>query len=114
MAKIDIDIDLLKRLYLDHGIGIEFLARKVFYVSKDTLYDRLKQHQIQTVSHQNKIDINKLNHLYYEKLMSLQKLSNYFDCSQTKILKVMKDNNMHRRGQWDYIKIRREKNEIKQ
>jgi DNA-binding Lrp family transcriptional regulator len=107
---IDIDIDLLKKLYVDERKTLQYMSENIFFVSNQTLISRLKEHDIKRNIPEGKksnyldINVELLKELYYNQKKSMYEVSNYFDCSWHVILRRMKENNLPRRHRADWIR----------
>jgi DNA-binding Lrp family transcriptional regulator len=107
---IDIDINKLKKLYVDEGYTISYLADYVFFCSHPTLLNRMKEHGIKRDVPEGKragyinIDIEHLKDLYYNQKKSMHYIANIYNCSWAVILKRMKEHNLERRNKADHIR----------
>jgi hypothetical protein len=96
--KIDIDIDKLKELYFKEKKTLDYLSKNIFYVSRQTLYNRLKEFNIKK---KDMIDISEVIRLYEVEKKSLHKIANQLNCSHTKIYVILKAKNIKLRGRWE-------------
>jgi predicted DNA-binding protein YlxM (UPF0122 family) len=106
--KIEIDLDLLKTLHCDEELPLEYLAQNVFYVSRQTLYNRLKEYNLK--KERKQFDLNLAIHLYEVEKKGLYEIANQLNFSHTKVYNQLKKNNIKIRTNWDWHDIRREKN----
>jgi hypothetical protein len=107
---IDIDIELLKKLYITERKTLDFLARNVFFVSRQTLMGRLKEYNIQRVVPHGKksnyvvIDIEVLKDLYYNKKKSMHEIARHFKLSYYLIEQRMREYHLPRRHKSAHMK----------
>lgn len=103
---IDIDIELLKKLYTVEKLRIDYLAEKVFFVSGTKLRTILKQQGIPKNTRPDKIDIDieLLKELYINQKKSLQYLGReVFHCSFVTLINRMEQHNIPRRKKYDHM-----------
>jgi DNA-binding Lrp family transcriptional regulator len=100
---IEIDIDLLKKLYVDERKTLSYLADNVFYVSKETILHRLQEHNITRNNPKGKkgnykyIPKEILESLYNDKRKSLHEIAKQLNLNYMTIRKKMIEYNLPRR-----------------
>jgi hypothetical protein len=107
---IDIDIELLKKLHIEEGKNLTFLADNVFFVARQTLMNRLKENDIKKDVPKGKrsnymnIDIEILKDLYYNKKKSMHEIARHFKVSYYIIEQRMKEHHLDRRHKSAHMK----------
>jgi DNA-binding Lrp family transcriptional regulator len=107
---IEIDIDLLKKLYVDERKTLSYLADNVFYVSKETILDRLQEHNITRNNPKGKkgnykyISKEILELLYNDKKKSLHEIARHLNIHYATVLKRMIEYNIPRRHRAAHMK----------
>lgn len=104
---VEIDMEKLYDLYINERNTLDYLAKQVFFVSRQTLATRLREHNIKRDNgakrpHYIPIDIDTLKELYYDKKYALYDLSRVFNCSIGTIIKRMEEYNLPRRTSWEW------------
>ena len=107
---IQIDVEKLKKLYVDERYTLAYLADYVFFCSYPTLLNRIKEYNIKRDTPEGKkanyinIDIDNLKDLYYNQKKSLTEMSKIFDCSLTVLINRMNAYNLPRRHPTEHMK----------
>ena len=100
--KIDIDMKLLTHLHLNKRHSLQVLADKVFFVSRQTLYNRLKEANIKVGK--EFIDPQEVKRLYLDEQLSLYSIATKFNCSHTRVNNILRSQNVKLRSKHDWMK----------
>jgi hypothetical protein len=107
---VDIDMDLLKKLYIEENKTLDYLSKNVFFVARQTLMNRLKEHNLyrkvpvgRRAGYIN-VDVELLKELYYNQRNSLHEISRKTGFSYHLIIKRMEQFNLPRRHRAEHMK----------